>query len=257
MGHFYHPKTGELIDGNLRDARRVNGLPSPTTVLGILSSPGLLHYFKRQIFEATATTTRDPNWTDDEYYAAVTKYADEHGQSARDKGGDFHSMVQNFHELSLEFGAQSKVITNLTRDPNLPMADQFNAYCDWYRTNVRRSLMVEQAVVGQGYAGRVDHVAEMMDGRIACLDAKTQDTTKKKGKFVFYDQWPVQLGAYAGAIKPLPDCLISVAVSSNLPAVVEAKIWEGRGWEGPVEYYHKLFLGLLEYWKHSNDYHPI
>jgi len=242
MGHFYHPKTGELIDGNLRDARRVNGLPSPTTVLGILSSPGLLHYFKRQIFEATATTTRDPNWTDDEYYAAVTKYADEHGQAARDKGGDFHSLVQRFH---------MKPVLGQHCHSGDPLFPQFSAYVDWYLTNGRRSLMVEQAVIGQGYAGRVDHVAEMMDGKVLCLDCKTQDTTKKKGKFTYYDQWPIQLGAYAGACKIPIDGLMSVAVSSNLPAVVETKLWER-----PVDYYHDIFLGLLKFWKHSNEYYP-
>lgn len=248
--HFYHPTTGELIDGNLRDARKVNALPSPTTVLGILGSPGLKYYFREQMWLATATTPRTLGMSDDDHFKACIKWADEHGQAARDKGGDFHSLVQRFHEQCMKCGESSAFVScgNSAGD----MRQQFEAYADWYYKNVKRSLMVEQAVIGQGYAGRVDHVAEMMDGRIACLDVKTQDTSKKKGKFTYYSNWGVQLGAYAGAIKPIPDVLISVAVSSNLPAVMEA-----YEWPNPPAYYHDIFLGLLKYWCEDNDYHPM
>lgn len=256
--HFYNKLTGELIDGGLREARKLNGLalPSPTTVLGILGSYGLKIYFRRQMFEAAATTPRPPGQSDDDYFDACCLAADEHGLAARDRGGDFHTLVQRFHERAESVGRYGLARTHTNSSagmvfPDDPLAPQFNAYIDWYHTNVCRTIMVEKTVIGQGYAGRVDHVAEMMDGRIACLDVKTQDTSKKKGKFTFYDSWPVQLGAYAGAIKPQPDCLISVAVSANLPAMVEAKVWEK-----PVEYYHGLFLGLLEFWKHSNSYFP-
>jgi hypothetical protein len=250
MGHFYHPTTGELIDGNLRDARRVNGLPSPTTVLGILSSPGLRYYFRKQMFEATATTPRLHGQSDDDYFEKCCIAADEHGQAARDKGGDFHSLVQRFHMKPF---AQPMRASMMSQDD--PLLPQFTAYTDWYFANVKRSIMVEQAVIGQGYAGRVDHVAEMMDGRLAVCDVKTQDTTKKKGKFTYYSNWGVQLGAYSGAIVasilPRPDVLISIAVSSNLPAVVEA-----YEWPKPPAYYHRIFLGLLEYWYEDNNYWP-
>jgi hypothetical protein len=251
MGHFYHPKTGELIDGNLREARKVSGLPSPTTVLGILSSPGLQYYFKRSMWEAARTTPRHPDWTDDQDFEECMKWMNEHGQAARDKGGDFHSLVQRFHEMQMRHGnnegIQGSEFAKLA-DPSL--APQFAAYTDWYFKNIYRSRMVEQAVIGHRYAGRVDHVAEMMDGRIGCLDVKTQDITKKK-KFTYYSNWAVQLGAYAGACKPMPNVLISVAVSSNLPAVVEAYEWPKN-----PEYYHDIFLGLLKYWCLDNDYHP-
>ena len=249
MGNHYYTKDGELIDGDLRLCRKLGGLPSPTTVLNIIGSPGLRYYFRKQMFESTATTPRLPNESDDDYFDRCCQWADEHGQAAREKGGDFHSLVQRYHEMSMK----TKEPLNadeffLDDEPLYPLLAQ---YVDWYLKNVRRSIMVEQAVIGQGYAGRVDHVAEMMDGRVAVCDVKTQDTTKKK-KFTYYDQWPIQLAAYAGAIKPQPDCLISVAVSSNLPAVVEAKIWEK-----PVDYYHQIFMGLLAYWCHSNEYHPV
>jgi hypothetical protein len=247
--HYYHPKTGELIDGNLRDARKVNGLPSPTTVLGILGSPGLTWYFKRQMWEATITTPRPPGMGDEDYWELCQKWAEEHGAAARDKGTDFHDLAQAFHLMCMKYGG-------LPKNPFMPISDplasQFNAYVDWYSKNIRRSLLVEQSVIGQGYAGRVDHVAEFMDGSVGCIDVKTQDTTKKKGKFTYYSNWGVQLGAYAGACKPMPHFLMSIAVGSTQGSTqVEAYRW-------PKEpaYYHNIFLGLLEYWKEDNSYWP-
>lgn len=238
--HYYHPTTGELIDGDLRQARKVGALPSPTTVLNILGSPGLKWYFRKQMWEAAVTTPRLPNESDDDYFDRCCRWADEHGQAARDKGGDFHTLCQRFHQ-------GQKVMASAG-----PLAPQFEAYSLWYFKNVKRTLMVEQTVIGQGYAGRVDHVAELMDGRVACLDVKTQDITKKK-KFTYYSNWGIQLGAYAGAIKPMPDVLISVAVSSsnNGPVVVEA-----YEWPQPPAYYHDIFLGLLKYWNLDNSYWP-
>ena len=99
--HFYHPETGELIEGNLRDARKVGGLPSPTTVLGILSSHALKYYFRRQMWEATITTPRPAGMSDDDYWNECQKWADEHGRTARDKGTDFHDLAQQFHLASL------------------------------------------------------------------------------------------------------------------------------------------------------------
>lgn len=248
MGSHYYTREGELIDGDFRQCRKVNGLPSPTTVLNILGSPGLKYYFRRQMWEAACTTPRHIGMSDEAHWDACQKFADEHGQAARDKGGDFHSLVQKFHYQCMRIG---RPVAFPMVNEWAPLAPQFNAYVEWYHKNVRRSLMVEQTVIGHGYAGRVDHVAEMMDGRIACLDTKTQDTTKKKGKFTYYSNWGVQLGAYAGAIKPIPDVLISIAVNSNLPAVVEA-----YEWPKPPAHYHDIFLGLLKYWCEDNDYHP-
>ncbi len=253
MSHFYDKTTGELIDGNLRDARKVNALPSPTTVLHVLGSPGLKWYFRRQMWEASATTPRTPGMSDDVHWDLCQKAADEHGQAARDRGGDFHTLCQNFNERAMKAGKEAmlKEWENLVRADD-PLKPQFKAYADWYQKNVLRSLMVEKSVIGDGYAGRVDHVAQLFDLRIACLDVKTQDVTKKKGKFTYYTEWAVQLGAYAGAIKPIPEVLVSVAVASQGAPVIES-----YEWPKPPAHYHDVFLGLLKYWKLDNDYYPV
>jgi hypothetical protein len=243
MGHFYHPKTGALIDGDLRDARKVGALPSPTTVLSLLGSYGLTEYFKRQMFEATATTARQPGWDDDTYYEAVKRFADEHGKTARERGGDFHTLVQQFHLSTLGRAAPPEVPAHFS--------SQYDAYSCWYESNVEHCLMVEETVFGDGYGGRVDLVALLKDGRVAVPDVKTQDRKKRAG-FNHYLSWALQLGAYAGAVKDYtPDCLISVIVSSNEPVVLEA-----YEWPKPWTYYHGLFLGVLSVYCEEKQYFP-
>jgi len=245
MAHFYKPD-GTFVDG-LREARKCNALPSPSTVLGLMKGQGLIEYFKRQVFEATATTPRRPEWTDDEYYEAVIKWSEEHAQTARDKGGDFHSLVQAFHKSCIMQGPRPFVPPDLS--------GQYDAYLAWYENAVEKTLLVEEVVMGKGYGGRVDHVCRLKDGRLAVCDPKTQGLSAKKKKFSCYTNWALQLGAYWGGtwIAGLqPDVLISICVSSG-DGPVQLEAYE---WPKDPDYYHQLFLGLLAIWREENNYDP-
>ena len=240
--HYYRPDTGELIDGDLRLARKLGAVPSPTTVLSMLGSFGLLEYFKKQIFEATATTPRQLGWSDETYYEEVKRFADEHGKAARDRGGDFHDLIQQFH-LSTMGRAKPPIVP-------ADLAQQYDAYLRWYETNVERSILVEEVVFGDGYGGRLDHHCLLKDGRQMVTDAKTQFL--KPGKtFNKYNSWALQLGAYGGACTVRVDGLMSIIVASNEPVVLQAHVWPK-----PVAYYHGLFMGLLAIWCEEKGYFP-
>ncbi len=244
MSHYYHPTTGDLIDGGLRAARPVNGLPSPTTILGLIKGEGLIRYFQRQAWEAAMTTPRRPGSTDEEHFEDCKRSADEHSKLAREKGGDFHTCCQRFHMNAMGDWANNPVPSAL-----LP---QFDAYVCWYEHYVEKTVAVEQFVLGQGYAGRMDHLAMLKDGRLAVVDVKTQALSGKKRAFNYYSNWALQLGAYAGALPSPADVLMSVVVSSTEPVVLEA-----YAWPQPVSYYHQLFLGLLAIWNLENNYWPV
>jgi len=242
--HFY-AASGECIEG-LRAARKRNPLPlpSPTTVLSIIKGEGLIQYFKRQMWEAAVTTPRLPHWDDDAHYDACTKSAEEHGKAARDKGGDFHNAVQMFHA--------GKMVPIGEQNPMMA------AYADWYDRYVLKTIGTEMVCFGDGYGGRLDHLCQLKDGRVAITDTKSQDISNKGGRFNYYPEWVLQLAAYGGAINRFPgpmegqvDALVSICVSSKPPFVVEAFYWPK-----PVEYYHQLFMGLLALWREINDYWP-
>lgn len=243
MSHFY-TTDGTCIEG-LRAARKLNPLPlpSPTTVLSLIKGEGLIYYFKKMMWEATATTPRKPGWSDDEYFEACCKWAEEHSQTARDKGGDLHDLIQQFH-LSKKHG---KLGWFQSVPAHLQMA--YDTYVGWYEQNVEKSLLVEEVVFGPGYAGRVDHVAQLKDGRKAVLDVKSQDISKRK-KFNKYSSWGLQLGAYAGAIQDPPNVMLSICLSSNgAPVTLEAYEWPHH-----PSHYFALFLGLLAVWRFENQY---
>ena len=95
------------------------------------------------------------------------------------------------------------------------------AYVEWYDRYVAQTLGTEMVVIGDGYAGRLDHLCELKDGRIAITDTKSQDISTKKGRFNYYPEWVLQLAAYAGAINRFPgpaegsvDALLSICISS-------------------------------------------
>lgn len=250
MGHFYTAE-GICIDG-LRAARKMTPLPlpSPTTVLSMIKGEGLIQYFKRCMWEAAVTTPRQPHWDDDAHYEACVRWAEEHGQAARDKGGEFHDMVQRFHGgLPVPMGEQNPMMA---------------AYADWYDRYVEKTIGNELVVIGEGYAGRLDHLCLLKDGRIAITDTKSQDITKRR-TFNHYPEWALQLGAYAGAVNRFPglegplnrhsddnvDVLVSICISSKPPFVVEAFYWPK-----PIDYYANLFMGMLALWKEVHDYWP-
>lgn len=213
-------------------------------MLSILKGEALIRYFRRQMWEAATTTPRLPDQSDEDHFESCLRWADQHGKTAREKGGDFHDMIQQFH---LSCIAERPV-------PAIPSIyiDQFDVYSRWYETYVDKTLTVEATVIGQGYAGRLDHCALLKDGRVAVLDVKTQDISKRN-RFNYYSEWGLQLGAYAGALEPVQhvDCLISIVVSSSFPVVLEAHYWPN-----PPAYYHGLFLGLLRVWNEMHNYWP-
>lgn len=241
MSHFY-TQQGDCIEG-LRAARKLSPLPmpSPTTVLKLIKGEGLIEYFKRQVFQATATTPRLPDWTDEQYYEQVTRWADEHSKNARTAGGDLHNVIQRFHMSCIGEGPIDLLIPE-------HFADQYDLYLRWYEKYVAKSLMVEQVVFGDGYAGRVDHVALLRDGRVAVCDVKTQDISKRN-RFAQYPEHFLQLGAYAGTILPRPQVLINIYLSSKPPFVLESYTWPGS-----PELGHELFLNVLRLWQFINNY---
>jgi len=246
LSHFY-TLDGQLIDG-LREARKTNPqpLPSPTTVLQLIKGQGLVYYFRKQMWESARTTPRQPGWTDEDDFEACLKYADEHSKNARERGGDFHTLIQGFH-LSCIGEAGPPVCP-------AHFADQYDSYLRWYEKWVAKTISVEQVVIGDGYAGRIDHVAKLRDGRLAVCDVKSQDLAKRKS-FNHYETHALQLGAYAGAWEKTygskVDALVSIYVSSNTPVTLESYVWPGF-----VDYYTKLFMGLLAVWCFSNNYFP-
>lgn len=247
MSSRFYTRQGEYVEG-LRAARKLSPLPLPSvsTVLSLIVSQGLIEYFKRQMHQAAFTTPRTPAMTDDDHYQACCRFADEHGQQARDAGTELHDLIQSY---------------NLARKHQKPIpqpperwAGQYRSYVGWYEENVEKSLAVEEVLIGDGYAGRVDHICLLKDGTLAAIDVKTQNLVSKK-KFAHYLSWSLQLGAYLQAYSYKPNPRISRTIIS-LVFDPNGSAFETYTWPESPKYYAGLFMGLAEIWRAENNYRP-
>ena len=78
----------------LRDARKLNLLPSVTTVLGVLAKPALTSWLVRQGILAALTGTRQPDEADDAYIARVTADSKAQAKAAADEGSRIHDACE-------------------------------------------------------------------------------------------------------------------------------------------------------------------
>ena len=89
----------------LRDARRENLKPSVTSVLSIVSNPGLTAYFINQHLEAAWETGKNHLVTNSErieWCKEVRQRAGEHSKQARDKGTEIHHALDVSYSDSTE-----------------------------------------------------------------------------------------------------------------------------------------------------------
>src|SRR3990172_10866655 len=100
-GHWYDRKTGEprytIIgkngaerDTTLRDARKLDYVPSVTMIMRNAAAPGLLKYFLDQLGMAILTLPRIDGESDDDFLKRAETDAAEHAGIAREKGKEIH-----------------------------------------------------------------------------------------------------------------------------------------------------------------------
>lgn len=226
-------KNGKERNTNLGDARKLGLVPSVTTVTKIMAAPGLIHYFKRQMFDATATTPRDQGMSDDDYFKACCKWADEHAELARNAGTETHGTIEKC--------IQTKVVPAEFTDHWLAIINTLSLV----NVDVTTGKAEHSFASPLGYGGKVDWHNESI-----VLDFKTKDTIED-GKKLAWDEHVMQLAAYAHGLNiEAPRCLnVFVGITDGKVVVHE---WN------PVEIDNglSLFLACLHLWKLKNSYNP-
>lgn len=117
MGHYYkidgtpchkvpyaNPEKG-LRDTTVRDARKLNLLPSVTEILNILAKPGLENWKQQQTMLAALTLPRIDGETDDELIKRIKQDAKEHAKEAADIGTAIHEAIHAAWNNHCGFGA--------------------------------------------------------------------------------------------------------------------------------------------------------
>ena len=220
----------------LRDARKLNLVPSVTTVLNVAAKPALNQWLQKQVLMAALTLPRRTEEPEDEWIDRIMSDSKEQGRAAADAGTDIHASIQGFYEGAPDFKHHShvhgcsKVINNA-----------FGLH-GWVS---ERSFAHEV-----GFGGKCDLHAPKSDfNEGIVVDIKTKDFSDPE-KVEGYDEHLMQLAAYrVGLGIPKARCA-NVFVSRSVQGLSVVKEWSAedldRGW--------LMFESLLRFWQFKNQH---
>ena len=217
----------------LRDARKMNLVPSVTTILNAAAKPALLAWMQQQVLYAALTLPRRPDEPEKEYIDRIISDSKEQGRAAADAGTDIHASIQGHYE-DKPTGKHQESVVACTK----AITEHFGEAI-WIS---ERSFAHEA-----GFGGKCDlFCAGTLN---AVVDIKTKEFTDP-AKVDAYDEHLMQLAAYRiGLNLPKARCA-NVFVSVTEPGLVVVKEWTqedlDRGWE--------MFNSLLKYWQAKNKH---
>jgi hypothetical protein len=263
MSHYYEIGTGTPVyevdrtDGkgkrptNSRDARKLNLVPSVTTITSVLAKPGLVNWQAEQTIYATLASARQ---REGEEYLDYTKRiiyeSNNISRKASDRGSQLHNLLEEFYKLD---SFHTEYLTDiLDKDCAFitPVISAVGAVIDNITGGVYEIIPEKSFASSLGFGGKVDLVVEGKDkDNSVIIDFKTKNTIDIK-KFYKYDEHLMQLAAYrTGLEMPKARC-IDIYFSAIEPGIIEVHEWTEedlqRGW--------KMFESLLNYWKLSNKF---
>jgi hypothetical protein len=183
-GHWY-TKTGETaytVEGKtglrsttLRDARKLDLVPSVTTILGVAAKPGLQTWLQTQVLLAALTLPRKEGELEKDWLERVMSDSKAQTRQAADRGTAIHAVIESYFEQTYlpEWPAY-------VRNVEKALNDAFGAQL-W---NSEKSFAHEL-----GYGGKVDLSAPNI-----VVDYKTKETSLDKVEP--YHEHEMQLAAY-------------------------------------------------------------
>lgn len=218
----------------LADARKLNLLPSVTTILRVLHKQALVEWLIEQAVLAVLTTPRLADEQTDAFVQRVLhgeKIQDQEAQAARDRGTEIHA--------ALEAMFQGQPVE----------AELVPWVAPVYVALSKRGEVkaVEQVVIGDGYAGKVDLQLTQPDG-LWIFDYKTSRKIPKEP----YPEARLQLSAYRAAIDHPAKRCANVYISTVTAG--EFVILEHEDEQTTFE---EGFMPLLRHWQWSTGFKPL
>jgi hypothetical protein len=231
--HWYTIDGKPRHGATLREARKEGLLVSVTSVLQVWPKGALDRWKQEQVILSCLTTPRLPHESDDAYIARVIECAEAESMAAADVGTRRHDLIERWNkggELKDETPEEMRFI---------------EPYIDWFNENVDHVIQVERVVVNEvlGYAGKLDLLCELKDGRRAVVDVKNRRTPR------IYGTDAQQMEAYSMPV--MANATVSVILGTAEPVALV------RDWT-PAERHVAWanFQLCLSMWKASKNYYP-
>ena len=229
-------KDGSDRPTTLRDARKLNLVPSVTTILKVSAKPALDAWKNEQLLLAALTLPKVDGETEKEFIARVVADSKETGKRAAEAGTRIHEEIESHfagNKSSRGIKVEEALFDHFKLDPFQP----------WL---VERSFSC-----ALGFGGKVDLYCKPDKaapyGIVA--DIKTKDFSPDD-KVDAYDEHLMQLAAYRYGLS-IPDArCANVFVSRTHEGLVKIIDWSEedlkRGWQ--------MFQHLLSFWKLKNNF---
>lgn len=247
MGHWYAqdgtpcyevPKTkgGGTRPTTLADARKLNLVPSVTTILALLAKPALEKWKTDQLLNAVLENPLSWNEEEELWKKRVYAISEKVGKEAAEIGTKIHDALENCY----------------LKKPITPdMSDYCTPVLELLKSTFGQIEWIPEAYFAHkdGFGGKCDlHFKgneQFPDGII--LDFKTK-STENFSKVKAYNEHCMQLVAYReGFGLPKAKCY-NLFISVNEPGKLFLHCWDEKDCENAC----KMFYCLLYYWKHSN-----
>jgi hypothetical protein len=233
-------KDGSDRPTTLRDARKMNLVPSVSTILKIAAKPGLEQWKLEQMLLAALTLPKAPDEPEKAYIARIVADSKETGKQAAELGTRIHESIEQWYAGKKE--VEHKEIALRFEES---VFNHFN-------THPCQEWLVERSFADPiGYGGKVDMHCnpDQYAPTGIVLDAKSKDFGPDD-KVDAYDEHLMQLAAYRHGLGLHHARCANVFVSRTHPGLVKIVEWpEGeltKGWE--------MFKCLLQFWKLKNNF---
>jgi len=220
-GHFYTRegkdaytiigKNGNERPTTLADARKLNLVPSVTTIIGLMNSPALNQWISEQLLMSALTTDRKEGESEAEYISRIKEDAKEQSVKARETGTKIHAWVQQgFEGEKLNAEAYRYYISAKNE-----LESVLNNDLKW---------ICEKSFANHAYGGKIDLCNDEY-----IIDIKT--TSKPLENIKTWDSHALQLSAYRGhSIKKCGILYINVESAESKLIMLEEKELE-RGFK--------------------------
>ena len=233
-------KDGSDRPTTLRDARKMDLVPSVTTILKVSAKPGLEAWKQEQMLLAALTLPRDPGESEKDFIARIVFDSKETAKSAAERGTRVHESIESWFtgKKDVEHQAIAKAFEE--------------KIFDHFKTHPFQPWKTEIAFASPlGYGGKIDlhctpdeHAPQGI-----VIDAKTKEFGEDDA-VIGYDEHLLQLAAYRhGLGMPHARCA-NVFASVTKPGLIKVVEWSEeelvKGWE--------MFQCLLRFWKLKNNF---
>jgi hypothetical protein len=182
-------KTG-LRATTLRDARKLDLVPSVTTILGVAAKPALTHWLQTQVLLSALTLPREPNEPESDWLERVMSDSKVQGKQAAERGTAIHGVIESYFDQKA-----NQEWPEYVRNAENALINAFGNQLWLSEKSFAHDL---------GYGGKIDLSAQNL-----VVDFKTKETALDKVEP--YHEHEMQLAAYCvGLGYKLEECRAAI-----------------------------------------------